>query len=158
MAITVLVITIVVLMLLTYKMPKKLPPLCLYAAALFAVCFDTLIDFSLNLQLGLFGYFSKGIDIPGYFVIYIIYPLVNITFINFFPFDKGVSKQTLYIIAWSLLALGYEWLSLQVGILYYNQWSIWYSAIAYPVCLLISAGNQRLVRYFEMKSLSGRQQ
>ncbi|RIX50024.1 hypothetical protein D3P08_22415 [Paenibacillus nanensis] len=152
MSVILLAATIFIFLIITLAMKKKIPLSSIYAAALFAIVFATLTDFIFNLQLGLYGYFNKGIDIPGYFIIYVLFPLVNIVFLNFYPFLGGLPKKGIYIAAWSAFALGYELLSVRVGMFYYSGWEWWYSALLYPFCLLINLAAHKLFLYIENKS------
>lgn len=152
MSVTLLAATIVVFLIITLAMKKKIPLSSVYAAALFAIFFATLTDFIFNLQLQLYGYFNKGVDIPGYFIIYVLFPLVNIIFLNFYPSLGSLLKKGIYIAGWSVFSLGYELLSVRVGLFYYNGWEWWYSALLYPLCFLINLAAHKLFLYIDNRS------
>ncbi len=156
MADILLTTTIILFAVIIFFMPKRLSPIDTYNAALFAICFATLTDFSLNLQLKLYSYYTAGVDIQGYFIIYLLFPLVNILFLNFYPFKKSYIIKLLYILAWSTFSILYELLSVKVGMFSYFQWKWWYSALCYPVCFVINMYNHKFVQYLKRKAIKNK--
>lgn len=55
-------------------------------------------------------------------------------------------KLAIYLAAWTIFSLFYEWLSLRFGFLNYSRgWSMWYSIPTYPISALILIGVYRFV-------------
>ena len=133
-----LIATVVIFTCLAYYMPKRLTPIEMYVSALFASYFACQVDVYLNLKYNLYGYFQPGPDFEALLVILGVYPAYSIIYLNYFPFQKDIPRQMVYILAHSLFAVGYEWLSTTpIGFFYHSGWKLWYSLILYPFLLLV---------------------
>lgn len=104
----------------------------MYGSVLFSMVFQLLVDIYLGVKLGLYGYFSSDVDYRTLLVIAGVFPALNLIFLNYYPFRRAFRYKALYIMGWSAFSVGYEWVSVQEGVFYYNGWKLWYSAIAYP--------------------------
>jgi hypothetical protein len=140
-------ITIAVMIMIILGMPKRLTLAEYYITSLFAFLLNATADFSLNLQHDYYGYFKEGVDIEGYLIVYVIGPCINILYLNFFPRTRGIGPQVLYLLVWCLFSIAYEvYVALPNGMIYYNKWKWWYSAIAYPLLFFILAAHWSWVR------------
>ncbi|PYI54507.1 CBO0543 family protein [Paenibacillus flagellatus] len=146
------IVSVIVFNLAVTFMPKRINAIETYATALFALGLNNLCDFIFNLQFHLYGYFEEGVDWKGYLVIYGIYPQVNMLFLNFFPFGKGLGTKASYILGWSIFATAYEALATHTEMFYYNGWKWWYSACLYPIAFLLLISNLKVVRLLNRKS------
>ena len=80
---------------------------------------------------------SNGSDLPAFTLLGA--PTI-ILFLNWFPFRTSFFKRMFYIILWSILIVIYEVFSLLPapwGYFHYGWWKLGYSALSYPVLLLI---------------------
>ncbi|MCL6593376.1 MAG: hypothetical protein K6T31_05320 [Alicyclobacillus sp.] len=137
---------------IAWRMPKRLRPDEVYSTAVFAVWLNTFADMFLMYKLHLYGYFSNRIT-PVFtsflwtlLFLLAVFPPVSTIFLNYYPYGRHWPAHVGYVLVWSLLAVGYEWLSLQTGVLQYRHWHLWYSAVLYPWILWIAAGNLALLR------------
>jgi hypothetical protein len=127
-------------------MPKRITWLEIYTTAWFGVAFASLADIYFDLKLELYGFFDRGQASWEVLILYFgMYPTYNAIFLNFFP-KSNRWKQALYILANDVFLFCYEWFMLQIGVLYYNTWKIWYSALAYPLILLILYWNWKITK------------
>jgi hypothetical protein len=79
------------------------------------------------------------------FVVFWIYPAVNIMFLNFYPQQKNRMIKTLYFTGWSAFALAYEWLATKTGLFHHNGWNLIYSIPIYPFLYLLLLINWKLI-------------
>lgn len=126
-------------------MHKRLTFIEMFATTLFAMTLQDNVDMVLDLKLDWYGYFDKGVQWETYIVIFGIYPAITLIFLNYYPNDKAIRK-IIYVLAWSIFAVVYEWAAMQSGYFYHNQWKLWYSAISYPILFWVLALVLQLVR------------
>jgi hypothetical protein len=141
-----LIISVVVYNLIAILIPKRLTKIEMYGTSLFGLYFALITDVYLDLKHNLYGYFTKGVDYKSLIAIFGLYPSVNIIFLNYFPFRKGIKAKIIYILGWSMLLIIYEWVSLIAGYFYHNEWKLWYSALLYPLILSILVLNLLFIR------------
>jgi hypothetical protein len=127
-------------------MPKKLTKIEIFSTCIFANVFELIVNIYLDLKLDWYGYLQKGTQWGSLIVIFGIYPAANAIFLNYYQYMKNVARKFWYIIGCCVFAVVYEWLANLSGYFYYNQWKLWYSAIAYPFLYLILLAVLKLVR------------
>jgi hypothetical protein len=101
---------------------------------------------ALDLKLNLFGYIAPGDQWSGFLPIF-LYPPVNTIFLNYYPYDKAKFHKLMYILGWTVFCLVYEVAALRSGFFYYLRWKLWYSALCYPVLLLMVLGNYKFTEW-----------
>ncbi|MDQ0245778.1 hypothetical protein J2S09_003356 [Bacillus fengqiuensis] len=116
-----LFISVLAFSLIVYFMPKHLTKLEMYSTSLFAAVLQLLTDIFLEFKYHLYGYFTEGVDWITLWVVFIVYPCVNIIFLNFFPSQGKFSDKGLYIAAWSAFSVAYEWIAVRTELFYYND-------------------------------------
>lgn len=144
---TYLLISVIVFNLVAYFIPKGITTIEIYSTSLFAMFFAISVDMYLDVKYQLYWYFGREVDWATLIVLFGTYPAVNIIFLNFLPSESKLSKKIGYIAVWSVFLTIYEWSAVYVGeFLHYGKWSIWYSALAYPIILTVLALNLALIR------------
>jgi hypothetical protein len=144
-------VTVAVFVAIIALMPKRLTWIEMYATAWFAISLAYTADVYLDLRFHLYGYFTKGRpDFETLIILFGLYPTFNAIYLNFFPVGK-LLKQIWYIIGNVAFLVGYEWLTLKIGVLYYSGWKLGYSALCYPLILLILYWNLRITKYLLAK-------
>ncbi|QDP39621.1 CBO0543 family protein [Radiobacillus deserti] len=133
----ILLITIVIFNLIAFLVPKRISHIELITTTLFALYLQLFTDVFLILKYNLYGYFGEGVDWKSTLYILGIYPPINFLFLNFFPYKKKHYYKMMYILAWGVLAIGFEAIFLWSGTFYYNEWKIWYSGILYPLLYIL---------------------
>ncbi len=118
----------------------------MYTTSFFALTFELIANIYLDLKYDLYGYFNKGVDWESLPALVLIFPAVNILFLNFYPFTKSKTKQLFYILICSIIGVVFEWIYLQTEFFYYNGWKLWFSLASYPIIFYIIAINLRIVR------------
>ncbi|TVY11783.1 CBO0543 family protein [Paenibacillus cremeus] len=146
-----LVLSIIGLNLIAWFIPKKLTRVEIYSTTLFSYGLEYTVDSILNLHYHLYGYFHEGFEYVGLLPIFFIYPAVNIIFLNFFPYHRGVLSKTVNIIGWSIFSVAYEYSAVSVGWFYYNHWTLWYSGLCYPPLFLILLLNLKFTNFLEKR-------
>jgi hypothetical protein len=127
-------------------MPKRLTKVEIYATSFFALSFGRTVDAFLDIKYNMYGFITEGVNYLGVLGQYLIYPSINTLFLNYFPLTKNIKSKTLYILAWSLFSVTFEWVSLQTNFFYYTTWKLWYSALLYPILFLILLANLKIIR------------
>jgi hypothetical protein len=125
---------------------KHISKMEMYTSTFFALYFELLANVILDLKYDLYGYFNKGVDWATLPALLVIFPAINILFLNFYPFTKSISKQLLYILLCSIIGISFEWVYLQTEFFYHNGWSLWYSFLSYPIIFYILFLNLRIIR------------
>lgn len=146
-----LIIFITVSIVIVLLMPKRLKISEMYTTSYFAVFLASLTDIYLDAKLDLYGFFNKGIDWLYIPIFVIIYPAVNIIFLNFFPYRKPNLNKIIYILIFSILTLIIEYISSLTNVFYHNEWKLWHSAICYPFLYTLLLLNLKLIRRLESK-------
>lgn len=141
------VITCVLLLnVIAIIIPKRITMIEVYTTSLFVLTLGLTTDVIFDLKYNFYGHFNIGPDLPGFLTVFGIYPSSNIIMLNYFPYQKHLKGKILYILIASGAFLFYEWLSLKSGSFYYTVWKLWYSALCYPLLILISACNLAIIR------------
>ncbi|MGC4379373.1 CBO0543 family protein [Fictibacillus sp. Mic-4] len=140
------IISILVFNAIAFFPEKRMNKLEIYSTSIFAVILAFSVDYILEVTFHLYGYFQKKAQYTDLLVTLGIYPAIDIIFLNFFPSTRRFVTKTLYIAGWSAFALFYEWLSVKLGLFYYNGWKWIYSVPIYPFLYLLLLGNLKLVR------------
>ncbi|MFC7394210.1 CBO0543 family protein [Scopulibacillus cellulosilyticus] len=146
-----LIVSIVVFNLAVILMPKRITLGEIYATSWFAAFFHFIADMFLDVKYDFYGYFSHGVDYKSLLFTFGIYPAISTLFLNFFPFYQTLLTKLIYIFWWTIFSIIYEWTVLHTSTYYYNGWHLWYSALCYPVCLLILVGNFKILRWANNK-------
>ncbi|MBY0099399.1 CBO0543 family protein [Mesobacillus maritimus] len=146
-----LIISVTIFIVVALLVPKNLPKNELYAIALFSIVFGFVSDIVLDLKYNLYGYFNPGVDLAGFLPILFIFPSSGVLYMNSYPFRKSIQKQITYIVGWTLFSLTFEYLSIEFGYFYHNQWNYWLSAITYPFLLLIQLLHLKIYKVYQSK-------
>ena len=118
----------------------------------FTCLFQLIFDVFIDLKYEGYWYGTKGIDwavLPAYFI---LFPPVNLMFLNWFPFNQSIYKKLAYVGIWEILLLTYEFLTLMPepwGYFHYGWWSMWHSAFVNPILLITLLGYYKWTRLLE---------
>ncbi|WP_424923011.1 CBO0543 family protein [Alicyclobacillus sacchari] len=134
-------------------MPKHISGLQIWSVSLFSLVTECLSDMILDLKLNLFGYFSPGYQWSGFLPIF-LYPPINAVFLNYYPYKARKWYRLLYIVGWIAFCLGYEIAALKSKFFYYHHWKLWYSAMCYPVLLLMVLCNFKFTQWLQRRDRS----
>ncbi|GGH83872.1 hypothetical protein JOD43_000798 [Pullulanibacillus pueri] len=141
-----------IFLLLVIFSKKHLSKLEMYTSSIFAIVLDFVVDYLLEFKYHLYGYFRiYKADYEDFIVILGIYPLIDILYLNYFPFKKSRIVQVLYVIGWSCFSIFYEWLAVRSELFYYNGWKLIYSVPIYPILFLILLGKFWFINYLKRK-------
>jgi hypothetical protein len=120
--------------LIVWFMPKRLTRKEMYSTWLLMVVFTRTADQLLDLVLHLYDQLGPGIEWQAV-VIQSIFPgAVGILILNFMP--KNRLKFFAFTIGCTLLSVVFEWITIRVDYLTYNNWSLWYSAGVYIIGII----------------------
>lgn len=107
----------------------------MYCTWLFMVFATRTTDQLLDLVLHLYDQLGPGIQWQGV-VIQTVFPgAVGIIILNFMPLSRFMFFA--YLIGCTLFSLIFEWITIRVDYLTYNNWSIWYSAGVYIIGIIL---------------------
>lgn len=140
-----LLASLVVFYVIAIFMPKHISWLSIWTTSLFSIVVESMSDMALDLKLNLFGYIAPGNQWSGFLPIF-IYPPVNAIFLNYYPHESTRFRKIMYIAGWTVFCLVYEVCALKSGFFYYLKWKLWYSALCYPVLLLMVLWNFKLTQ------------
>ncbi|GGE43567.1 hypothetical protein GCM10011391_22900 [Pullulanibacillus camelliae] len=103
----------------------------------FQVCFDVIIELKLK---GYWYFYKNKVEYIGLLPHMILVPPINVLFLNWYPFNKKLSKRMIYLGGWVIIILLYEMMTLLPrpwGYFHYGWWNFWYSIIIDPILLFI---------------------
>ena len=104
----------------------------IYATSVFATAFGLIVDSVIAVKYKLYVLDKPGIQIPPLIGQVVLYSTTSIILLNFYPYDKPFKWKAVYIFCFTLITVGFEFLSFQFGFIKYYEWNIWYSALSYP--------------------------
>ncbi len=139
-------IALILMAIYAIVMPKNLSRTEIYATSFFSLFYGKTVDELLDLKKNLYGFLGKGVDYKGVLAQIIIYPTVNLLFLNYFPFKKSVMEQGRYILGWTVFSVVFERFSSQTRFFYYTKWKLLYSAALYPLIFLSLVANLTFLR------------
>ncbi len=135
---------------IAFFMPKRISGKEIYASCVFALIYEHLADYTFGLIYHLYGYFGGSTPhtptILAVAVIVGIYPAINVIFLNYYPFGRTIRVHLLYILGWSVFSTLFEWASTRAGFLIHTGWHLWFSAISYPLILVVTVLNFLIIR------------
>lgn len=146
------IVSIIVLNIICFLVPRRLSWIEILASTWFGLYFEAIVNIFLDLKYDLYGYFHKGVDWASLFPLFGVFPAFNYLILNFYPRNKGSIQTIVYLLVWTAISVIYETVSIMTGGFYYNGWTWWYSAIAYPFVILILWYNLELIRWVVKKS------
>ncbi|WP_208588622.1 CBO0543 family protein [Gracilibacillus suaedae] len=139
-------------------MPKKISYYEMYTTSLFSTVLQLITDVYLEFKYRLYWYFSPGVDYITLWVVFWIFPAVNIMFLNFYPKTGTLLIKSLYILGWSLFAISYEGVAVyQSDFFHYNGWKLVYSVPVYPVLYILLLLNWKIINKLHRKNYKLRQ-
>lgn len=107
---------------------------------LFTAVFQMSVDLFLSEKFTAYWYFAEGVEFDDLLTLTVLIPPVSMIFLNWYPFNKKLLKRFLYVIYCSILITMYEAITLLPepwGFFHYSWWNLGYSALCYPVILLV---------------------
>lgn len=127
-------------------MPKRIKWWEMYITAWFAMSFELLANCYIDLKYDLYGFFDKGPSWATLVLIFGLYPAGNAIILNFYPYHKPWVAKMLYVVIIDVLCIVFEQVSIWSGVMYYNGWTWWYSALSYLVIIPVLVWNRRIAR------------
>ncbi|WHY75123.1 hypothetical protein QNH20_13265 [Neobacillus sp. WH10] len=138
-----LILAILIFNLIAFKKNKILTGNQIVHIWTFTIAFQFIFDMFVEFKYHGYWYFDKEIDLAGLVPHLFLVPAVNMIFLNWYPYKKGVAKQIFYMIFFVLFILLYEFVTLLPepwGYFHYGWWRIWHTAVINPILLLILLG------------------
>lgn len=136
----------ILLFVIIVKMPKRMSYSEMYVTSLFAYGLGVTVDLFFEFKFGLYYLSGKGVQYTPVIASIILYSLLNILIINFYPYKKTILRKFLYIIFCSLLSLFGEYMAVTFGLIKYSGWKWYFSAVSYPMIILVLLWNRQFVR------------
>lgn len=101
-----------------------------------------------------YGFFKPHVmDWQTLIIIVGIYPAAAYLILTWFPYGKSFFKKIMYILAWSIFSVAFEWSYHAIGYEYFTGgWKLWYSAIYYPFVYYAMFLLLKCIRYIGNKS------
>lgn len=146
-----MILASITLILIAFFIPKRLKKQELYATSAFATTLGFVVDTILALKYKLYTLSEEGVQLGPIFGQIFLYISANIIVLNFFPYNKSLKSQGVYIMVITILTLLLEVIASRYGFIRYNEWKLLYSALSYPFLIIILVLNlkffQRLSSY-----------
>nr|WP_106782868.1 hypothetical protein [Lysinibacillus timonensis] len=135
-----LIIAIFIFNIVAFKTNKRLTTNQIIHIWTFTMILQLITDIYLDLKYHGYWYFYLEPDWLSLPAVTVLTPPVNILFLNWYPFHASFFKRLFFVLGWSILVLTYEAITLLPepwGYFHYGWWKIWYSALCYPVLLMM---------------------
>ncbi|MCM2535005.1 hypothetical protein NDK43_25025 [Neobacillus pocheonensis] len=152
-----LIIAIIVYNFIAFKTNKKLTGNQIIQIWTFTVAFQIIFDVIVDYKYHGYWYFTKAIDWQGIIPHLLLVPPVNIIFLNWYPFEKKITKQFAYLVTFVLAIVIYEAIAKLPnpwGYFHNGWWTLGYSAIVDPILLLILLGFYKWICQLEIKAVN----
>lgn len=81
----------------------------------------------------------------------VLLPAVLIIFCNFFLLQASWKSKTFLFVAALLVMVGLDWLSVKLGVIFFINWSFWFSGMVYAVLLLIALGAMKVILFINVR-------
>ena len=146
-----LLTSLLVVYIIAISIPKRISWLQIWSTSLFSLVMETFSDMTLDFKLNLFGYIAPGLQWSGFLPIF-LYPPVNVIFLNYYPYGKTKHIKLIYFVCWIAFCLAFEVAALSSGFFHYLRWNLWYSALCYPILLLIVLLNYRFTDWLHHRA------
>ncbi|MDY0395449.1 hypothetical protein ACFSMW_10570 [Virgibacillus halophilus] len=134
-----ILIAIFVFNLIAFAKNKRLTKNQMIHVWTFTIVFQMVVDYIIDIKYHGYWYFDKAPEWRDLLAVTVLIPPVNMIFLNWYPFDKGIYKRVLYLAIWVLAITFYELVALLPepwGYFNYGWWHTWYSAIVNPFLLI----------------------
>jgi uncharacterized membrane protein YczE len=149
---TVLVITILIFNTVVILMKKRLKISEIYTTVTFGLLIDLLVDIYASFRFKAWGFFEvEKVEFSAMLIILGIYPAAAAMIINWYPYKSVWWLKLCYLLGWTVFSTAYEWLTLKVGILWYKNWSLYYSFLIYPFIYYILILHVRIYQWIKQK-------
>jgi hypothetical protein len=124
-------------------LPKRFHTALVIVTWVYSVIFLETLDFLLGLSpYDFYDFMDNPKYEPGVALLHlIVYPVFSITFLSFY--DKWRlrgTKLAFYILFWTVLSVGVEWLAVLNNVLTYKEWKLLYSIPTYPIAIFLLIG------------------
>lgn len=155
----VLILTIIIVGVIALKIEKRINVNQMLHIWMFTTAFQTIFDYFISIKHRGYWYFTEDIVdyhevLPHLFLV----PIVNIIFLNGYPFQKSLFKRLLYTSYWLIGILIYEFITLipePWGYFHYGWWHVWHSVVLNPILIFILLRYYRFVCRVEEKCRIG---
>ncbi|WLD94513.1 CBO0543 family protein [Alkalihalobacillus sp. AL-G] len=143
----VMILTIMLFNTIVFFMKKHLRISDIYTTVIFGLLVSALVDVFASFRLQAWGFFDPRMpDFKALLILLGIYPAAAAMIINWYPYDSARGSKLVYLIGWAIFSTGYEWLSLEVGMLWHKNWNLFYSFILYPFIYFMLIIHVRIYR------------
>ncbi|MBV7504383.1 hypothetical protein KW850_03780 [Bacillus sp. sid0103] len=152
-----IIVSVIIINVILLKVRKRLSKSEMLQVWLFSSMFQLLFDVFVSLKYQGYWYFNKGVDWESLPVYLCLVPPVNIIFLNVYPLKSSFTKQFLFFLAWNVIIVIYEVLTLLPepwGYFHYGWWRLYHSVMINPFLLLILLGYYKLICRLEQEALS----
>lgn len=146
----ILIISILLFNIVAILMKKHLKNSEIYTTVIFALFWSTFVDLFANFRFKAWGFFEpEKTEFSAGLIIFGIYPAVAAIIINWYPYKSKWWLKTAYLIGWSVFSTIYEWVTMKVGILWHNNWDLFYSFLLYPFIYYFLVVHVRFYRWIQ---------
>lgn len=151
-----LIVSIFIFNLIAFKTNKRLTPSQIVQIWTFTTGFQLLFDMIVEFKYESYWYFEQGVEWMGLLPRTFLIPPVNIIFLNWYPYSKGILEKLAFLCLFVAGILLYELATLLPepwGYFNYGSWKIWYSAIVDPFLLLVLLRFYKWIILLETKGI-----
>jgi len=131
------IVTVILLLLVALKMPRKRTRHELLATIQFALLMNFVTDLYLDLKYKLYWYFDKEQIEWLYLFVALGEIAVLVIIFNYFPLKSNAINKFIYILGWTSILVLLELYAVYIRVLHYGEWNIIYSAVVYFISMYI---------------------
>ncbi|MCM3587861.1 hypothetical protein M3182_19230 [Mesobacillus maritimus] len=131
------IVTVILVLLVALKMPRKKTKHELLATIQFALLMNFVTDLYLDLKYKLYWYFDKEQIEWLYLSVALGEVAVLLIIFNYFPLNSNALKKFIYILGWTFILVLLELYAVYIRVLHYGEWKTIYSAGVYFISLYI---------------------
>ncbi|HZG55347.1 CBO0543 family protein [Paenibacillus sp.] len=130
------------------RMKRRLPVVDIYATVMFAMFVDVLVDLYASFVFHAWGFFEpKKVEFTALWIIFGIYIPSAAMIVNWYPYHSTWRRKLGYLLLWSAFSTVYEWAALHYGIIWHQNWNLFYSFLLYPAIYYMLIAQLRGLRW-----------
>jgi hypothetical protein len=137
-------VALVINLITIWLMPKRLTKTEIYVTWFVIACVNLSTDIIMALYLDLYEIDQPGIQLRVHLLELTLSPSYGIIYLNFMP--PKVKAYILYLVAWLIYSVLFEWLLVLGGFFIYKGWKLWYSPFYYLLALLFIRWHLHFIR------------
>ncbi|PWW32242.1 hypothetical protein DFO73_101505 [Cytobacillus oceanisediminis] len=147
-----LTISILLFNLVATLIKKRLKTSEIYTTVIFGLLVSSLVDVYASFRYNAWGFFEvEKAELSAILILLGIYPAATIMIINWYPYKCTWNLKLTYLMGWAIFSTLYEWLTIKSGVIWHNNWNLFYSFVMYPFIYYLLILHVKVYRWMQQR-------